>query len=214
MANHKLHNSNGPTLVGPGAGVKIYGRFRYVFSLLLTLQLFLSGCVTLRDPEASQEYRGDVVAVVGPERVVGQSFVSRRPGLNGIQLWLRIKPNFSHDDSLVAELYHAPAGTPLLETITVPYSSLTNAFPLTISFSPRSDPPQQAYYLALRTSGGEIEIFGRNEDAYPDGELFEAAAPRQADASFRTSYDYNPVAILNDLGKALANIWLVIPLAV
>jgi hypothetical protein len=178
MANRRLPDSAQQGLTSSGAGGLHVRRFLYIIGLLLALQLLLSGCVTLRDPEASQEYRGDVVAIIGSEQVVGQTFQSRRSGLNGVQLWLRTKPDFTSNDHLIVKLYHAPAGTPLLETVSVPYSSLTNAFPLSVSFSPRSDPQQQTYYLALKTTGGEIEVFGRAEDAYPWGELFEAGAPR------------------------------------
>ena len=175
MANRRLPKSTQQGLTSSGAGGLHVRRFLYIIGLLLALQLLLSGCVTLRDPEASQEYRGDVVAIIGSEQVVGQTFQSRRSGLNGVQLWLRTKPNFTSNDHLIVELYHTPAGTPLLETVSVPYSSLTNAFPLSVSFSPRSDPPQQTYYLALKTTGGEIEVFGRAEDAYPWGELLRLA---------------------------------------
>jgi hypothetical protein len=214
MANRRQHKSEHPSPASSSAGLQIGRRFIYIIGFLLTLQLLLSGCVTLRDPEASQEYRGDVVAVIGPERTVGQTFLSRRSGLNGVQLWLRIKPSFTSNDRLIVELYHSPDETLPLDTVAVPYSSLTNAFPLSVSFSPRSDPPQQSYYLTLKTTGGEIEVFGRAEDAYPWGEFYEAGGHRPGDASFRTSYDYNLLSFSGDLGKVMGHIWLVIPLMV
>jgi hypothetical protein len=43
--------------------------------------LLLSGCVTLTDFEAGQDYRADIVAEAQPEQPVKQTFISRRaPG--------------------------------------------------------------------------------------------------------------------------------------
>lgn len=183
------------------------------FSTLITLALLLSGCVTLRDPEASQEYRGDIVGAARNDQTLGQTFTSRRPRLNGVQVWLRSTPDFSQEDQLIVELYHAPGETSPLVKTSFPHGALANAFPLTISFPPQNDPAGQSYYLALKTTGGGVEAFGRREQAYPKGEVLLNGTPQEADLGFRLSYDYDLVAVLGDLGNALDHIWLILPLA-
>jgi hypothetical protein len=175
--------------------------------------LILPGCVTMRDPEASFEYSGDVVATLTSETRVGQTFVSRRPGLNGVQLWLRISSREIQDtDSLTVSLFHSPGETKPLATAPVAYSRVVGAFPVTIPFPVLTDPPGQVYYLQLETQGSPISIYGRGEDAYPDGSLFVEDVAQASDLAFRTSYSYGPKAVLGDLGRVLRGSWLVLPL--
>src|SRR4030042_5214318 len=56
--------------------------------LVLFFMLSISGCVTLADFNSSQEYASDTVGVLDAQTNLGQSFVSRRPNLNGITIWL------------------------------------------------------------------------------------------------------------------------------
>ncbi len=85
--------------------------------VLFLLALLLTGCVTLRDPEASYEYNGDIVATIDASHSVGQSFISRRPGLVNVQLYLRKASAQALDsDILNASLYHTPQDTqPLVD---------------------------------------------------------------------------------------------------
>ena len=46
-----------------------------------------AGCVTFNDPEASQEFNSDLVGILDAQSVIGQSFISRRPHLNGVTIW-------------------------------------------------------------------------------------------------------------------------------
>ena len=180
---------------------------------VLFLCLLLSGCVTLKDPEASQEYSADLVATIGPGQTAGQTFVSRRPRLNQVQLWLRqVKPPLRPETEVFAELYASPeAGQPLAR-VTIPYSTIARSLIVTIPLPPQSEAPDQSYYLVLKTGDGAIGLLGRAEDAYPRGELQVNGAPVGADAAFRLSYDYGPAAMLDDAGQVLSRIWLVIPL--
>ena len=58
-----------------------------VTSLLFVI--ILTGCVTFSDPETSQDFNSNSVAVVSPDQTVGQTFTARHSKLNGIELWLR-----------------------------------------------------------------------------------------------------------------------------
>lgn len=180
---------------------------------VLFLCLALSGCVTLKDPETSQEYSGDMVATVVPGQPVGQTFISRRPRLNQVQLWLRqAKPPLQADGELIAELYTSPLAETLLARVPIRYTQITRSLLVTIPLPPQSPAANQTYYLRLQTDDGAVSVLGRAEDAYPLGELWVNGRPSPADAAFRLAYDYDIQAMLLDTVQALSKSWLVIPL--
>jgi hypothetical protein len=180
---------------------------------VLFLCLCLSGCVTLKDPEASQEYSADVVATIEPGQAAGQTFVSRRPRLNQVQLWLRqARPPTQPDGQVMAELYAGPQSAQPLAQIPVPYSKITSGLPVTIPLPPQASEPDQSYYLLLKTEDGAVSLLGRAEDAYPLGELSVNGQVAEADAAFRLAYDYDLPAMLGDTVKVLGKSWLVLPL--
>jgi hypothetical protein len=177
------------------------------------LCLFLSGCVTLKDPEASQEYSADLVATIGPGQTAGQTFVSRRPRLNQVQLWLRqVKPPLRPDAEVFVELYASPESPQPLARLPIRYSTITRSLLVTIALPPQSAAPGQSYYLVLKTGDGSVAILGRAEDAYPHGELRVNDRPVEADAAFRLGYNYDLYAAIDDITRALSGLWLVIPL--
>lgn len=182
--------------------------------LLLLAGLSLSGCVTLNDPEAAQEFRAEVVGTLEDTAVIGQTFISRRAGLNGIALYLRPAPGVEQTGGAVTiELYHSPLDTTPLLTYHLPHPDITGSGATNIPFPPRLDPPGQAYYMSLRTNDGAYEVMGRSEDAYPDGRAYLNGEPANADLSFRLTYRYGPAAVLADLLAALRQAWLILPLA-
>jgi len=197
-----------------------------VLFFLLLSGFFLSSCVTLHDPEASSEYTADVVATLEQGKPVVQSFFSRRPGLNGVQLWLRVvgssqQPVAGQNEILVFSLYHTPEEAfqtehAALATVTIPYQQIKHTFPLTITFPPLEDGSDQTYALRLEAQGAPVAVYGRLEDAYPDGALYldgkAASAQPPADLGFRTSYEYGLRALTADLLNGLQGAWLVIPL--
>ncbi len=181
--------------------------------VLIILGLLLTGCVTLRDPEASFEYNSDIVATIDHDHSVGQSFISRRPRLVNVQLYLRKASTQAKDtDLLTAALYHSPDDDQPLVTVPVTFSLITRSFPVTIEFPAQPDPPNQSYYLLLSTKGGSLAIYGRLEDANPDGSLFINGQAQSADAAMRTAYDYDVRAMLGDLLASLPDLWMAIPL--
>jgi hypothetical protein len=180
---------------------------------LILFSVLLTGCVTLRDPEASLEYNGDIIATIDSEHSVGQSFISHRPRLVNVQLYLRKASTQAKDtDLLTAALYHSPDDDLPLVTVPVTYSLITRSFPVTIEFPAQPDPPNQKYYILLSTKGGALVIYGRAEDANPDGSLFINGQVQSADAAMRTAYNYNARAMLGDLLASLPDLWLALPL--
>lgn len=180
--------------------------------LLALLNLLLAGCANLKDPETSQEYSGDVVAQITPDQAAGQSFLARRGDLSAIQLWLRASGGVPGPAaSLTIELYHSPEQDDPLAAVTIPFDQL-NEFPVTINFPVQADPPGQTYYLILKCADGEMDVYGRAEDVYPDGALTVDGQAQAADAAFRGIYRYRWAELTEDLRRLASGIWLIIPL--
>ena len=181
---------------------------------VMALALLTSACVTLNDPEASQEYRGDVVAAIGPGQDAGQVFRSRRPGLNGVHLWLSLGASAAPGGALSVELFRSPGEQAPLATVSVPFKEISENSPVKISLPLQPGPPDQSYYLKMSTTDGQVQALGRLEDAYTGGQAYQSGAPLDADFAFRLTYDYGISALLSDLALALSNLWLLLPLAV
>ena len=184
-----------------------------LYLCLLGVSLFSAGCVTLKDPEASQEYRADIVGSVFADQSMGQTFVSRRAGLNGLQLWLRLGAGSDASGQLSIELFHTPEDKQPLVTLPLSFQAIPNNNQVSLTFPPQKDPPGQNYYFVLRTADGPVDLLGRSEEAYPEGQAYINGNPIQADLSFRTSYEYGIAAVMDDLLVWFSGLWLVIPLA-
>lgn len=183
-------------------------------TLFIALAAFLiSGCVTLTDPEASQEYHGAVIAELHPGEVAAQTFVARRPRLNGIQLWLRpLESETSSPGHLYLELLRHPGDPQTVVRRRYSLAAAGGGFPVTVTWPPQDNPPNQQYVLRLWVEGGRLALYGRAEDAYPQGTFSRNEAPQPADLAFRLKYDYDERALLADLQGALPYLWLVLPL--
>ncbi len=124
-----------------------------------------------------------------------------------VQLYLRKASTQALDsDILSAALYHSPQDSQPLVTVPLTYSQITRSFPVTIAFPAQNDPPGQSYYLSLSTNGGPLALYGRAEDANPDGSLFINGEAQAQDAAMRTAYDYNLQAMLGDLARQPARL--------
>jgi len=179
----------------------------------LALLFGLTGCVTLADPEASQEYHREVVGVIEGDYTISQSFVSRRPNFNGVWLWLEGEAQATPGAYLYVELYLAHQETPVivqrLSTARIQRGGMTR-----FSFPSQANLPDQTYTLRLKTVGEPIKVMGRNEDIYPYGQAVVGETPLNADIAFRPSYAYDWSAALGDLVSALSRAWLILPLAI
>ncbi len=191
---------------------------------LITVLFFLiigsSGCVTLADPEASQEYNADTVSILDEQSSLGQSFVSRRSYFNGITLWLtsshdpaNISPG-SLSNTIKVRLFHAVGDTAPIYTTSIITPGSANNIPISIPIPGLKDPSGQSYYLLLTVDTGAIKVNGRLEDAYPHGQAFINDNPINADIAFRLTYNYDPSALLQDLKFYLLSSWIIFPLLV
>ena len=83
---------------------------RFLPFLVVLLSVFLSGCLRLYDPEASQEQNSGAIATIEPGQAFEQSFISRRPGLEAIGINLGIPQGASAPLGLRAAIYALPEG--------------------------------------------------------------------------------------------------------
>jgi len=186
---------------------------RPIIWVVALLSLLLSGCVTLNDPEAGQDNYTKVIGSVSEGQTVGQSFVSRRARLNGITLW------FSSDtvpgDIVFVQLFRADdLDSPVFST-----SFTTSDFSQTAArffniIPSLNDPAGQAYYIKLSTQRPlSLQIYGRDEDVYPDGQAYINDQPIPSDIAFRLTYDYNLQSALDDAADWLRYGWTFLLLA-
>jgi hypothetical protein len=195
-------------------------RIRYFFILIVLFLLggSLSGCITMADPEASQDYTADTIGTLDAKTDIGQSFISRRPNLNGITVWLTRLPNSTDAASvgnlnnLEVKLFKAPADSDPIFSATVIIPPSGNRTPISISIPNQDNPSGQAYFLQLANATGTIQVNGRNEDAYPFGQAYSNNQPFDADIAFRMTYDYGISAFIGDIAGSLSSTWLIFPL--
>ncbi len=186
--------------------------FKLVFIALYLV--LLSGCVTLNDPEASQEYRSDPITEIFTGEVFGQTFVSRRPKFNRVQVWLQISPQ-TLNDQVVASLYHKPTDLKPLARVAITQEDLQKNFPLSIYFPTQENIQGVTYFLQLEITGGKFTVYGRNENQYSPGKAWINNQPQASDAAFRLGYEYNLIDFVIDLFRqpqivlmALCIFWL------
>ena len=172
----------------------------------------------MSDPEASQDYTADAVVILDSQTNLGQSFTSRRPNLNGITLWISSPPPQANTTNIsqtinIKLFYSIGDSTPVFSTsINTPASA--NNVPISISIPNLGNHGGQSYYLLLNTTSGSIQINGRNEDAYPQGQAFINGNGISADIAFQLSYDYDFSSFKQDLCQFTASSWLILPLLI
>jgi hypothetical protein len=174
----------------------------FIFIIFLT-----TGCVTFTDPETSQEININTVAVVSPDQSVGQTFLSRHPKLNGIDLWLQVE---NPGNLVKIELIqNVDDQNPVFQGL-----FRTSNGKIHVNIPPQDAPPNQPYFIRLSSETDEVKLLGRNEDNYPKGDAFVNDTPIDADIAFRATYEYDIYSILDDLSWMLSKLHLIIPLTI
>ncbi|RPI78340.1 MAG: hypothetical protein EHM41_25305, partial [Chloroflexi bacterium] len=178
-----------------------------VFLVLLSL----SGCITLPDPEGSQDRTNDVVArLADKEEILTQSFVSRRSRLNGITLWIGSgseEGDPALSTAFISLFRENEPETPFSTTLL----SIQGSGQHTVHFPPADDQAGQRYFIEIRPDTGPLEIRGGNIDVYPLGESVVGEVPVEADIAFRLTYDYDLQAALTDAWGMIKDLWLAFP---
>ncbi len=170
------------------------------------LALLLGACTSLPDLESAQYNRQDSIINLTPGHVASQTFTLQQPGLDGITLYLEPQ------DYLTTLLFWLVPGDgegePAYATF-VQVSFGENRIPIPT----QPHPAGQVYTLSLSLEQGAVQIFGRDEDAYPGGTASLDGQALPGDMAFQTSYTYDRRAAWTDLRSLVAHAGYALPLA-
>jgi hypothetical protein len=178
----------------------------------------ISGCASLADPESAQVHTDEILGVISNQpdqaKEIGQTFVSRRSGLDSVTIWLSASPQSNQSNpTFTVALHHASNPDIVLYHANYQMPSPGYQGPFRISFPARSGDPDQRPYLIVITPGeGSIRVHGRYHDTYYQGQAFINDAPIEGDLAFSTTYQYGFSALLQDLIRSVRNIWLIVPI--
>lgn len=163
--------------------------------LLFAAIFLLSGCAPLVDLDQIGADPGfEVLLQAGG--TVGQTFVARHSGLNGVEVWLA--PAQAGQGDLRLSLMAEPADRRVLASATLPVASINGPgfyrFPLPLL----RDSHSRYYYAVLESEGNAAMYVGAaSSPSYLDGSLHLNDAPIAKQMTFRLTYDR--VSIVLDL---------------
>ena len=171
---------------------------RYWSGLLLAvLALLATGCSAFIDQDQPRIEAG-VTTTLTPNNTVGQTFVARHSGLEGLQIWLA--PGEGDKGEICLHLRSETDAETDLVTGTVSLAEVNEpAFHL-FSFPALPDSQGRYYYAFLEMTGeGRVQVGRGPGDAYLDGALYQDHQPLDAQMAFRLAYD-GTLAALNVAG--------------
>jgi hypothetical protein len=173
-------------------------KHRWISALLATTVLILTGCSDFVDQDQVGVGPGDKVNLE-PDHPVGQTFVARHAGLDGVEVWL--EPGQGSEGKIYLHLRSDPQAKNDLIAATLPLAQVVAPGFYHFSFPPLSDSHSQYFYAFLEMEGSDVVQVGAGSgDAYLDGALYRDHQPLDAQMVFRLVYD--PRWMLLDLGWA------------
>ena len=181
----------------PTAGQRVKVQYLTRALLVVVVAFLLSGCAPLVDSD-------QMGADTGPETLlqvggtIGQTFVARHSGLNGIEVWLT--PVQAGQGNLRLQLAASPADQNPLASAILPVADIRGPGFYRFSFPPLQDSHSRYYYAVLELDGDAVMRVGAAAgSAYLDGSLHVNEAPVVAQMAFRLTYDRGRLVL--DLGR-------------
>jgi len=134
--------------------------------------------------------------ILEPGHAVGQTFVARHGGLNGVEFWLEVPPGSV--GVLRLHIRPEPQSSTDLAVAELPLEAVGSPGFYRFSF-PADNQSHSAYrYAFLELDGvGVVRLGAAPGDAYIDGAAYRDHEPLDAQLAFRLTY--NPWGILTDL---------------
>lgn len=167
-------------------------------SLFLAALFLLTGCSDFVDRDQTTAVP-DAALVLEPGHTVGQTFVARHGGLNGVEVWLAPGRPVEGEIRL-----HLRADSQAEEDLTVsvlPLSQVTAPGFYRFSFPSRRDSHSRYYYAFVELTGTQaVRVGAAPGDAYLDGAAYRDHEPLDAQLTFRLVYD--PRWLVADLALA------------
>jgi hypothetical protein len=155
--------------------------------------LVTSGCSDFVDSDQLQA-SPDSQVTLNRDQPVGQTFVARHGGLDGVELWL--DPGSGSEGELQLHLRAEPDAEEDLATATLPLAAVTAPGFYRFSFSPLRNSHGGYYYAFVDMAGtGAVDVSMGPGDVYLDGALYRDQEPRDAQTRFRLIYDPGWMAV-------------------
>jgi len=179
----------------------------------ILLLLFSTACIPLIDYENTQEDTRTALVYLDDTHQAQQTLILQRVPVESITLWIAHPADSSpaaQSFTLTLEGTDGRGPQVARQTYGIPHTPTPAAMPFqlpTVDFA-----PGQAVTLTLQAHGGGLWLYGRGEDAYPQGTLTLDGTPQQGDLAFRLTYDYNLRALGEDLSHTLAHAWVLFPM--
>jgi hypothetical protein len=141
-----------------------------------------------------------------PGATVGQTFVARRAGLAGLEVYLI--PDQAGDGELRLHLRGGPQSVVDLAAARLPLAAVTQPGFYRFSFAPQGDSQSHSYYALLELNGpGRVAVGQAPADSYLDGALYQNGSPSDVQLASRLIFDI-PYALLGYAFDSL--IWLAV----
>ncbi len=175
-------------------------RWRWPHCTLVALgALFvLTGCSAFVDRD-QVTVAPEVALTLEPGHTVGQTFVARHGGLNGVEVWLEVEPGTT--GRLLLHLRADPQSAADLAVATLPLEQVTAPGFYRFSFPPdhRSHGVYRYAFLELEGAGA-LRVGAASGEAYIDGAAYRDHEPLDAQLAFCLTYDLRGMAL--ELGRA------------
>ncbi|PWH16043.1 MAG: hypothetical protein DDG59_10325 [Anaerolineae bacterium] len=176
---------------------------------LFILSLFLSGCVSLYDPESSHEWHVDHLYTLRSGELATQTIDLRQASLSKISLWITPAETAPPDAKLTLRLFHLTDKPNYLFTITQPLSTCHQG-KCTFLIPKNQYLPRGNYALVIESSV-TVHLWGNRLDSYPSGNLTVNHQASSADLAFSLEYRYTLQSFLIDLIRFGKDFWIVFP---
>ena len=176
-------------------------KYRWIGALLVVTVLLLTGCSDFVDQD-QPSLKSDVKVMLTPGHPVGQTFIARHAGLDGIEVWLN--PGQGSNGEIHLHLRANPQEGEDLATAVLPLAQVTAPGFYHLPFPPLRDSHSHYFYAFLEMEGtGVVQVGMGSGDAYLDGALYRDHEPLDAQMAFRLVYDQRWVLL--DLGWAVVS---------
>lgn len=167
-------------------------------ALSITSLLLLTGCASLTDRD-QPSIAPDMLITLGPGNTVGQTFVARHGGLDGIEFWLAAESGAR--GRLWLHMRNDPQSGVDLAVAAKPVEEIGEPGFYRFTLPPDNHSHGAYRYAFLRLEGsGRIWLGAAPGNVYADGSAYRSHEPMDAQLAFHLTY--NPAGFFLELGNA------------
>lgn len=159
--------------------------------IALFLLLLVTSCAPLvKDGQAAATN----VSQLSADQTLGQTFLARDSGLQGVEIFMR--PENAASGEIRLHLRSGPQSQGDLAISVLPSQSVTTPGWVRFNFPAQSDSRQKDYYFLLKVRGNaRLLVENAPGDSYQDGALYQNGAPLDGQMTFRLVYRPQQMAV-------------------